>query len=245
METSDTSKKNVHYILTDVDPNNVAEAISISQSHASINKIYLIVPNRCPYDFDLIRQTNRKIVDIRKITADGIAESAIEIFKIIRRKRSGEEANPGNKWNEGEEEGVEEDDATIIINITDASVQGFTIAGCILGSLLKCKVISSSLNSAAIEVPLVPYCKLLESRREILFSLGTEGADDVEKLSDKIKDKYPDKPRPHKSNLSPHLKKLEERGFIVRGKDSTSRSIKRTKFGELFLLAYDDKNRSG
>ena len=219
MEPADTTKDIAHFILTG-DHSRVNDAIDISQSFSAMKKIVLIVPAKRATDFKTLRTTNRKISDILEVQTDDIAQTALDIYEIImKEKKIG---------------------MTVIINISDSSVQPFTIAACILGSIIRCKVISSSLNKDPLEIPTVPYSLLLTTRYEILKALGKNGVPDVATLIKNLADINPDYKNVSKCNISPNLKRLENRGFITRKDTGKTKNIMRTKLGLLFQKAYED-----
>ena len=222
MEDMKKNQESTHIILAG-EPSRVDHAFRISQMYGSIKKIILVVPEGTSRGFEKIRNETSKYfkeIVIREVTITDIAQSALQIYEIIR-----EEKKSGKK---------------VIINITDSSVAAFAISGCLTGSVTKSKVITSDLNDETREVPLVPYCRLVQSRYEILCALGDKGAEDTKSLKTELVKINQNWKGVQESNMSTQLKMLEERGFIVREKNRQAKRIERTTFGLLIQNAYKD-----
>jgi hypothetical protein len=225
MDDSKTSQAITHIIMTG-DPLKVNHAVQISQEEGSVKKIIIVVPEHRLRGFEKIRSDMTpyfKEIVVEKMGTDNIAQSALHMYDIIRGERK-----------QGH---------TVIINIADSSLTVFTLSGYLAGSVSKSKVIASDTKGEKITVPLLPHCRMVQSRYEILRALGTTGAENTQSLRDKLAAINQNWKNVEDSNMSVQLKTLEERGFIVRGKHRPARSIDRTPFGLLVQKAYEDDPR--
>ncbi|MGA2917942.1 hypothetical protein [Methanoregula sp.] len=224
MEGTGPSKGNTHVIFIG-EVSRVHEAFRTSQNTDPLKKIVLVIPEDRLPEFKHLRDEFSKFcteVIVKGVDIADVAGCALAVYELIT--------------NEKKRGGV------VTLNITDSSVFAFTISAGIIGSVTKCKVITSTGNDIPVSVPLTPYCRIAAKRYEILKALGGTGADNTDSLKKKL-DKLFKTGGIVDSNLSAQLKILEDRGFIVREKNRQnpqSKTIRRTTLGLLIQKAYED-----
>jgi predicted transcriptional regulator len=221
MEGTGQTPSGTHIIFAG-DVSRVQEAFRTSQNSGSLKKIVMVIPDDRVQEFKHLRNEIAKYCTefvVKGVDISDVAGCALSVYELVTTEKK-----QGN---------------IVTLNIVNSSVFAFTIATCIIGSITKSKVITTSGNDTPVPVPLAPFCRIATKRYEILKALGETGAGNTESLKKKLKKLFKTG-EILDSNLSVQLKILEERGFIVREKNRQSKTIRRTPLGLLIQKAYED-----
>ena len=222
--------KNVHLILSGNNTSKLDESIRISRKMYSIDRLIVVVPEHQSSIFkDKIRDIKQKWkdVDLKEISLDGIELCALDLCDIIYEILLGD-----NK------------DKDVIINISHSDPI-FAIAGFFCASILKTKIISE-INGEPEDISRVPYEELIPIRYAILSKIPEIGIGNQELLMNAVNDAFKDGSYPEiglkhlsPTNLSHHLKYLDNEEYIIRVTSGRKKEIVITNLGRLMKISYE------
>jgi len=222
--------KNVHLILSGNNTSKLDESIRFSRKMYSIDRLIVVVPEHQSSIFkDKIRDIKQKWkdVDLKEISLDGIELCALDLCDIIYEILLGD-----NK------------DKDVIINISHSDPI-FAIAGFFCASILKTKIISE-INGEPEDISRVPYEELIPIRYAILSKIPEIGIGNQELLMNAVNDAFKDGSYPEiglkhlsPTNLSHHLKYLDNEEYIIRVTSGRKKEIVITNLGRLMKISYE------
>lgn len=225
---------NVDYtniVLSGESPDSLIEPIKSSLKKFGNDRLIIVVPPKKESQYTRLKEKYLSVfnqVSISQANTKDVVECAFEILNFIL-----EEKRDGNR--------------AVSINISN-SLPIYAISGYISATLSKSPVIMST-DANFVDVPLVPYCRPVRVRYEILNEIPDAGIDSQKELEVKVNKKIvnmnkknPAKKIPllSRSSLSQHLNTLAARGYIVReNSDSRTKSIHLTSFGKLIKQSFE------
>jgi hypothetical protein len=222
--------KNVHLILSGNNTSKLDESIRFSRKMYSIDRLIVVIPEHQTSIFkDKIRDIKQKWkdVDLKEVSLDGIELCALDLCDIIYEILLGD-----NK------------DKDVIINISHSDPT-FAIAGFFCACILKIKIISE-INGEPEDISRVPYEELIPIRYAILSKIPEIGIGNQELLMNAVNDAFKDGSYPEiglkhlsPTNLSHHLKYLDNEEFIIRVTSGRKKEIVITNLGRLMKISYE------
>jgi hypothetical protein len=224
--------RNTHIILASNNPQKLDKAIRVSRKLFTINKIVIVVPEGTKKEYAEKTGEIKKTwddVDVREASVEDFQLCALDICDIIAELLS-----------KKKEKGNEQD---IIINIAFAN-STFAGAGLFVASILKKKIISDVNNEPA-ELSAVPFQELIAAHYAILRTIplgvcnqrkleGLINANENAGLLKKLK-LEPFSP----TNLSYHLKRLDDMEFIVRVSKGRDKEVVLSNLGWLMRASFE------
>ena len=223
--------KYTHVILIDGNTANLDKSIRISGKMYSIDRIEVVAPkNRRSLFTEKIKEIKQKWkdVELKDASTEGFDLCALDICDRIN------EIVSNQNWKDKE----------IVINIAYANPI-FTTAGLFCASILKTKIISIADDEPEDIFP-VPYDELISIRYAILKNIPETKVGTQELLMKAVNDEIEDGSYPElglkalsPTNLSHHLKYLDNAEYIVRVSTGRKKEIIITNLGRLMKISYE------
>ena len=220
-----------HIILSGDNPSKIDDAIRISRKMCNIDSIIIVVPEKKVEKFsDKINEIKKtwRDVDIRQASVEDFELCALDISDII--------AGLINK--------KMTKDRDIVLNIAYANAT-FAVAGLFCTSILK-KQLFSVVNDEPVAIPRVPFEELIPVRYAILATIPETEVCNQKALADILTKAFEEgKYRQlglesvSPTNMSYHLKKLDDDEYIVRATIGREKEIVITNLGRLMKASFE------
>jgi len=220
-----------HIILSGDTPSKLDDAIRISRKMCTIDSIIIVVPEEKAEKFtEKVSEIKKtwKDVDIRQASVEDFELCALDICDVIAELAPGK----GTK------------DRDIILNIAYAN-STFAVAGLFVSSILK-KQLFSVVNDEPAEIPRVPFEELIPVRYAILATIPETEVCNQRSLADLLTKAFEDgKYRQlglesvSPTNMSYHLKKMDDDAYIVRATTGREKEIVISNLGRLMKASFE------
>lgn len=223
--------KFTHIILSGDNPSKLDEAIRTSRKMYNIDKMIIVVPeHKVPKFEEKIKEIkqNWKDVESKPASIEDFELCALDICDIVSDLVVGIKAK----------------DRDIILNIAYAN-STLAVAGLFCASILKKKIISE-MDGEPAEISRVPFEELIAVRYAILATIPETKVCNQSALGDlmtkvfesgKYRELGLDSLSP--TNMSYHLKKLDDDEFIVRVAQGREKEIIITNLGRLMKISFE------
>ena len=220
-----------HIVLSGDTPSKLEDAIRISRKMFNIDNLIIVVPEHKVSRFaDKIKEVKQtwKDVEIRQASIEDFQLCALDICDIIADLVAGKKAK----------------DRDIILNIAYAN-STFAVAGLFCASILK-KQIISDVGGEPAEISRVPFEELIPVRYVILATIPDTKVCNQRALAGELTKAFNEgKYRQlglkslSPTNMSYHLKKLDDDEFIVRAPQGREKEIIISNLGRLMKMSYE------
>jgi len=222
--------KNVHLILSGNNTSKLDESIRISRKMYSIDRLIVVIPEHQTSTFKekiLDIKQKWKDVDLKEVSLDGTELCALDLCDIIYEILT---KDPKNE--------------DVIINISHSNLT-FALAGFFCACILKTKIISL-IRGEPEDISRVPYEEMIPIRYAILSKIPEIGIGNQELLMKAVNDEIKNGSYPEiglkqlsPTNLSHHLKYLDNEEYIIRVTSGRKKEIILTNLGRLMKISFE------